>query len=626
MPSGHRVNEAEVRLREWLENTSPVRGTRLPSERALAVQFGLRHYAMNRAMGRLIAEGLVERDGYKLFAAGAAPVRSSFTCHLVVAQRSIYLPGYRKIAKEMGIKLVLHTWESSDEALVMLGKLDHRDTEAVVFDPPYGSHPSTWEPVASRLNKHGIPVVCLGQTAPCVSSVQIDNFRSLQVALQHLTELGHREIGLLTHPPINPIGAETLKAWEELCRLFDLPESGRRIHLKNHLRLKEDANEVAGLLASSWKTTTALVVFPPPDCNLQLLQEQLTQKGRAIPDNLALIFIGDSKMAATASPPISSVSVDMAALQETVFYLAQRAARKKKSPGLLPPACDLRLQPQLTPRASTRPTGKAGAVPRARTDASGAASLLAPGRPLASIELPSLESTIKKPYSLAARASLAERPRFSPVDLGRFVNRPLNFRRGWLGDLPLKHLTPGPHEIHGVPFDILGGPKRSDCGTIVFHSAVNTTGSSHKLPDTLKIPIGSKAQAVYILHGCGYARFLHTFAHYEFRSRTARIDRVPLVALGQPPPDYNPAQPPADTGTPNIQDWWPDYPHADFPHARMAPILESDATGHDAHHVFLYTLEWINPSPQTVVSHLEITVDPDHSTTLGVLGVTVLKP
>ena len=91
--------------------------------------------------------------------------------------------------------------------------------------------------------------------------------------------------------PINPIGMETLKAWEELCRLFDLPESSRRIHLKNHLRLREDAIESAELLASSWKTTTALIVFPPPDCNLQLLQEQLIQKGRAIPESLALIFI-----------------------------------------------------------------------------------------------------------------------------------------------------------------------------------------------------------------------------------------------------------------------------------------------------------------------------------------------
>lgn len=622
MPSGHRVNEAETRLREWLENTAPARGTRLPSERALAVQFGLRHYALNRAMGRLISEGLVERDGYKLFAAGAAPARTAFTCHLVVAQRSIYLPGYRKIAKEMGIKLVLHTWESSDEAIVMLGKLDHRETEAVVFDPPYASHPSLWEPAANRLNKHGIPVVCIGQTAPGISSVQVDSFRSLQIALQHLTELGHREIGLITHPTINPLGGEVIQSWDDLCRLGKLTQSARRIHLKNHLRLKEDVNEVAELLAGDWKTTTALVVFPPPDCNLQLLQEQLIQKGRSIPGDLALIFIGDSKQAATAVPPVSSVSVDMGAVQETAFYLAQRAARKKKSPGILLPSCDLRLQPQLFARASTRKEGPAAAPPQDRPD-----SARTPARPKPSADATALaESAIKKTYSLAARAFLSERPRFSPVDLGRFVNRPLNFRRGWLGDLPLKHLAPGRHEIHGVPFEILGGPKRSDCGTIVFHSAVNTTGSSQKLPDTLKIPIGSKAQAVYILHGCGYARFLHTFAHYEFRSRTACLGHVPVVSLGQPPPGYNPAQPPPKTAAPNIQDWWPDYPHTDFPHARMAPILESDNTGHDTRHVFLYTLEWINPSPQTVVNHLEITVDPTHSTTLGVLAVTVLKP
>ncbi|MET0263424.1 MAG: hypothetical protein ABW223_11035, partial [Rariglobus sp.] len=82
----------------------------------------------------------------------------------------------------------------------------------------------------------------------------------------------------------------------------------------------------------------------------------------------------------------------------------------------------------------------------------------------------------------------------------------------------------------------------------------------------------------------------------------------------------------SDAVVPNIQDWWPDFPHMDLPNARMAPIMESEEAGHLPRHVYLYTLEWINPSPDKVVDSLEISVDSSLSTTLGVLAVTAIKP
>jgi DNA-binding LacI/PurR family transcriptional regulator len=610
-----------------MEASAPKRGTRLPSERALAIQLGVRHYALNRAMARLIAEGLVERNGYKLIAAGGTPARSSLTCHLVVALRSIHIPGYRRIAKEMGVNLVLHTWESTDEVILKLEKLDARETEAIVFDPPYSALSSQWEPVVTRLHKHDIPVVCIGHGSPGLFSVSPDNSRALELAILHLIELGHHECGLVIAPPIGPMSAQVLQAWDELCRKYDLTQSSRRIHLQKGMRLKEEADEVADVVINQWSPVTALIVVAMPDCNIHLLEERLIQKGRQIPRDFSLLLVGESKSASTATPPIATVAVDMALMQETAFFLALRAARKKKTMGILPPPCDVRLQSQLTARQSTGPTDPAGPPSKISAPSPGPAPDAPFIRPKPSAEIiADMESYLRKAYPLAARAFLSERPRFAQVDLGSHVNRPLNFRRGWLGDLPLKQLAPGPREIHGVPFQILGGPKRSDCGTIVFHSAVNTTGNSQKLPDKVRIAIGSKAQAVYILHGCGYAKSLHTFAHYDFHGRNARLGRLPLVSLGLPPPGYNPARTEPGVAAPNIQDWWPDFPHTDFPHARMAPLLDADNASHASRYVYLYTMEWINPNPRSVVSHLEITVDSTHSTTLGVLAVTVLKP
>ncbi|CAM3029749.1 substrate-binding domain-containing protein [Rariglobus hedericola] len=627
MSFGRLVNEADTRLREWLDTSAQKPGTRLPSERALAVQLGIQHYALNRAMARLISEGRVEREGYKLTVAASTRIDAGLTCHLVIAQRSVHLPSYKRVAKEMGVKLVVHTWQSADEAALALDRLDSRDTEAVIFDPPYVAPVSLWEPIAARLLKHGIPVVGIGQSSAAIYSVNSDNLHDLEIAINHLLKLGHREIGFVTAPPTNPGAIEVLYGWEQICRRNQLNKSASRIYLQTNARLKEEAVEVADLLVNSWREITALIVFSGLDYNVQLLQEQLHQKGRRVPAELSLLFIGASKSPAHATIPVTSLTIDVALLQETAFNLAQRATRKKKNLGILPPPCSVLIQSQFIARNSTRPPAVLNDTsPEPKEDPSIASHTASRKlQPPAEIAR-ALESCLRMAYPLAAKASLSERPRFAPIDLGTLVNRPLNFRRGWLGDLPLKQFPPGPHEIHGVPFNILGGPRRSDCGAIVFHSAVNTTGNSQKLPDTLIIPIKQKVRAVYILHGCGYAKFLHPFARYRFLNRKTCLGNVPLVSLGQPPPDYNPSQQTTDAVTPNIQDWWPDFPHMDFPGARMAPIMESEEAGHLPRHVYLYTLEWINPSPDKIVDSLEVSVDATLSTTLGVLAVTVLKP
>ena len=279
------------------------------------------------------------------------------------------------------------------------------------------------------------------------------------------------------------------------------------------------------------------------------------------------------------------------------------------------------MMPRLTVRESTRAldggvaADKAAAVPESAPAGSPA-------------DAAQLARRVKQPYPLAAKASLSERPRFAPVDLRPYVNRPLIFRRGWLGDIPLRCLPLGTQEIHGVPFEILGGPNRADGGAIIFQSTINTTGNAQKLPERLVIPLQGPVEAVYVLHGCGYAKPLQPFGNYRFHSKNGVVGTVPLVSLGRTNPrgERNAANAEAGGPVANIQDWWSDFPHEDFPHARMVPMLERDEANGIHRHVFLYTLEWINPSPKQPLTHLEIEVDPELPTTLGMLAVTVVRP
>ncbi|MEZ0216610.1 MAG: substrate-binding domain-containing protein [Rariglobus sp.] len=614
MATAQLATEATKRLTAWFVSARVKAGDRLPSERSLARTLDVSLYALNRAMTLCIAEGRVERQGYKNFLAGAVRPPDRPTCHLVVSRRSEYLSVYRKIARDRQIDLTVHTWESTEEAAALLYQLDRSGVGGVICDPPSAPGQESWVPAVRQLAKHGIPVVSNSRVGDDLSSITGDVEHGIELGVKHLTGLGHRELALVTEED-----RAVEACWRRCCADNTLSDSGDRIrHDFSWLINKSEADALADVLAGEWEAVTGLVVRICHSSALQRLLGELARKGRRVPAGLSIFAVGNAACLQTVQPRVTSASIDMPLWIEMTFDLLQREMRVRERIGVLPPPALLQVMPRVHLRESTV------------MQAGGAASIAktAGQKPVAPVvgseSSEELEQIMRRPYSLAAKASLAERPRFAPVDLRPFANRPLRFRRGWLGDLPLLSLPLGLREMHGVPFEIMGGPKRADMGAVVFRSAVNQTGNARKLPDMLSIPIGSRAEAVYILHGCGYAKPLEAFARYTFHGAKGPLGMVRLVSLGRQKNDGQLAET-AAAAKANIQDWWSDFPHVDFPHSRMVPLID-DEDSPIKRHVFLYTLEWINPFPGRVVTHLEITADPSVPTTLGVLAITVVKP
>ncbi|HEY8966402.1 MAG TPA: substrate-binding domain-containing protein [Candidatus Methylacidiphilales bacterium] len=626
MAAGSLVHDAEILLREWLRTSKFRGGERLPSERALAREFGVQHYALNRAMGRLVAEGRVVREGYKLFASSPAPAQSPlragagapFVCHLVLARRSMRLRGYRRVARELGIGLVLHRWETFEEAVAVLRRLEPGQAEGVLVDPPFAHDSAPWEEAVARLVARGVPLVCVGVPARDVPSVLDDQPRSVGAALDHLLELGHRELALVSPPPVTPALAEILDAWRSHCRERGLAASAPRIHhASGPFPLREELDDFAARLAGEWRGVTALVGYTESEANMPHLFEALSRRGRPVPASLSLLCLRDSPSLRKLAVPVSVVESDYAVIHELAFLMLRRQARKQAEAGFSAAPVRIRVQPRLLLRGSTAPHPSRSAPGAPAASPSRRPSPPAP----AGEDEAALDAVLLRPYPLAAKVAAS---RFVPLDLASHANRPLHFRRGWLGDLPLRHLDPGTRLIHGVPFRILGGPRRTDCGAVVFHSAINSKGSARRLPVRLSLPVSGKAAAVYFLHGCGYARFLHPFATYSFFSGKKKVAAVPLVPLGPLPASAKADE--AALRRANLQDWWPDLPQMDFPTARRVPLLQGEPGDDARRHVYLYTLEWVNPSPAKAIDRIEIEVDPAQSTTLGLLAVSLLRP
>lgn len=624
MAYGVIVSDALLTLRRWLEASSFKQGERIPSERMLAQQLGLKHNAINRAMSRLLAEGLVQREGYKLsYGGGEKSSARPFTCDLILARRSFFTRSYTKLAKELAIGLRIHHYESGGDVLSHLHRLDAPGTECVLFDAPHVMTSSVWESALRRLIAHGIPAISIRQAGSDIPCVEADYTRAVELVFSHLVESGHREMGLITIPTRSPSAREIFGAWQSLRVQKGFRETAGRIAFYLDGR-EDDVRMIIGKLEGEWKSVTALVVYSEYEPIIPHLLEALARKGRHVPRDLAVICLGDLPHLTATSPPVSTAAIDTSFMLETVFRLAQRLARRKQDLRAMSPVPCAKIQPHLILRGSTRPIapslsgrkkpGTGWSVPEYPTDERADV----PESDLAQ----RLKDMVRRPYQLTATAAES---RFATVSLKPFVNRPLNFRKGWLGDLPLANFFAGKHKIHGIPFDVLGGHSRVDCGAIVFRSTANKTGNSRALPTRLRIPIGSVALSVYVLHGCGFTRFLSPFARYEFFAGRTRLGSVPLVSLGYPPPGCEVRDFEKESTKANIQDWWQDFPHIDFPNARRAPVMEED--GGDANrHVYLYTLEWKNPFPGRRVSHMEITVDPGQPTTLGVLAISLLTP
>ena len=627
MATGKLVSDAARQLNDWLEAGKFKEGDRLPSERAIAKELGIKYYGLNRAMGRLIAEGRVQREGYRL--SMAAPPRASrrLVVHLIVSRRTHHLASYRRAAANLDIELVVHDWVAAEEVVSILRQLDSRETDGVVCDPPIGSvHADEWMPVARQLVRHGIPVVCTGGSGVNeeLSAVVSNVNHGVALGLLHLFRIGHRELALVTSRTGNSGELGEDDHWQRLCLRNQLGASAERIVFQTSwLTDPGEIDELVELLVDgAWKHVTGLVIPIGYNGDIQSLFTKLARRGRRVPESLSIVVVGNARTLASAQPRVTAVTFDMVLWFELTLDLLQREVREQRPTGVIREPSHIQVMPRLTVRESSRALGGgSGVESRVRPDAAPSFSNNQ------SKDLAALENLAKQPYSLAAKASLSERPRFMQIDLRPYANRPLIFRRGWMGDIPLRCLPPGAQEFHGVPFTILGGPTRADAGAIIFQSTINITGSAKKLPDRLDIPVGGPVEAVYILHGCGYAKPMQAFARYEFHSKKGMVAAVPLISLGRTTEASGSASG-AEGGrlSANIQDWWSDYPHEDFSHARMVPLLEHDEGSGANRHVFLYTLEWINPSPKQPLSHIEIKVDPSVPTTLGVLAITVVRP
>ena len=165
-------------------------------------------------------------------------------------------------------------------------------------------------------------MVSLGRSAPGIPSFTAENENGVRAAIRHLYALGRRRIAAIHGPAANSCAVGRRDGYLDAMAdagLVPITANGnftREAGAEATRRLLADHPDIDAIFAACDQTATGA---------LQVLMES----GRRVPEDVALVGFDDSILAASASPPLTSVHqpVEQIAASATRLLLEHRMDR-----------------------------------------------------------------------------------------------------------------------------------------------------------------------------------------------------------------------------------------------------------------------------------------------------------
>lgn len=203
-----------------------------------------------------------------------------------------------------------------------------------------------------RLRSRGVPIVLVngyaeGVDAPTVST---DDAVAVELALRHLTTLGHRRIGLAIGPDrYIPARRKVAAFTAALSRLS--PRTDPAEHIVSTLFTVEGGQAAAGSLFDSGHTAVV--------CGSDLMAlgaiRAARSRGMSVPDEASVVGFDDSPLMAFTDPPLTTVRQPVAGMGRAAV-----SALVSEITGESVPRTELLFHPELIVRGSTGPAPTVG--------------------------------------------------------------------------------------------------------------------------------------------------------------------------------------------------------------------------------------------------------------------------
>ncbi len=596
------------RLLDLIGNGTIPPGGVLPSSRKLADDWGLGRTAVNYAVMRLVAEGTLQKKGYRVSVAKNTgeegqvfPPIDFFTIDDSGRQT------VEDIASRWGISV--RSFSSDDDNLYRkeLLELEERPSSGVLI------RKAVHLDVLERLERKGIPVMLFGEPWLGHSFVSPSAAPFISIAVDHLAAMGHRHLAYLAlpaffaYPPLRP---DVEEAYPQACQ-----KAGLQHREGSYLVLSGDDSLS---IANAWRNLCKLQPRPTAFLceNIRTVQILLGLAGRDglhVPQDLSVLCLFEHEIASRIDPPVTTIGVD----QDDILSLAtmlmlQEIRRRRRLSGRArhhSVFCD----PHLIRRESTGP------APGVRNLIGESTTRTSPEPAATGSRWPDEENHRRAQAATVNLGALelpgrTTDPQMIPLDLNLTHSREFSRRNSWLGRDPLKQFDTGRQSIHGITFDI-------NSSALVLRSAHARGKGRVPLPDAAVIPVGRKVVAICILHAAGWVRDFGAFATYEFCYHDGRIETVPVIGLGQESTDL--AEKARHRSQAIIQDWHYLYPQ--FKSSNALPYLITDQGDPLLYERYLYVYRFLNPHPGLKLKAIRVTtLNPEGEPTLAILAATAI--
>ncbi len=166
--------------------------------------------------------------------------------------------------------------------------------------------PSTEPPshVIDLMNM-GTPVICLDRVPPglTVDSVTVDNVKAARECVNHLLELGHRRVAMLTGSLLLETARDRLKGYKAALKRYDV-SIDESIVCEGDFRIESGYELAVGLLKRRPRPTA---IFVSNGLMAIGALKAIAQSGLRCPQDIAVASFDDSALSEVLNPPLTSV-------------------------------------------------------------------------------------------------------------------------------------------------------------------------------------------------------------------------------------------------------------------------------------------------------------------------------
>lgn len=290
-------------------------GDMLPSEKALCEQYKVSSITVRRALRDLVHSGLIYREN------GVGTFVAQPTRHYSVALIFCGFPedGWRleshmfgsligsvgQAIWERGATLTVSNVASPDilvDAIRQIAENNSFDGLLIRADVDLPAN------VASELSGLGVPYVLIKKKAidyP-VNTVWMDNREHARLATEHLIELGHQRIGMLTGSLRSRAVQDRLHGYREALEENALSYDDALVHLGDSEFAEVGYAGTVALLDAPHPPTALIIAI---DGFVSSVYFALRERGVRIPEEMALVGFSESGRGPTYQPPLTTPAV-----------------------------------------------------------------------------------------------------------------------------------------------------------------------------------------------------------------------------------------------------------------------------------------------------------------------------